>query len=109
MTKGKYIGEFEQLVLLAIMRLREDAHGATIREQIIERTGRAISRGALYAGLDRLEAKGLLKSWLGDPTAERGGRAKRYYELTGSGEFALSTSLHALTRMAQGLRLPYLA
>src|SRR5438067_5592590 len=105
MGKGSYVGEFEQLVLLAIMRLGQDAYGAGIREEIIARTGRSIARGALYAGLDRLEEKGLLKSWLGSPTAERGGRAKRYYELTGSGELALSVSLNAVRKMVQGLRV----
>ncbi len=107
MPKGLYIGEFEQLILLAVLRLGQGAYGSGIREEIIARTGRSISRGALYAGLDRLEEKGLLKSWLGAPTAERGGRAKRHYEMTGNGELALSTSLHAVKRMAAGLRIPF--
>ncbi len=107
MTKGTYVGEFEQLILLAVLRLGEGAYGVGIRDEIVERTERSITRGALYAGLDRLEEKGLLKSRLGEPTAERGGRAKRFYELTGSGELALSTSLRSVKRMTQGLRVPF--
>jgi PadR family transcriptional regulator PadR len=109
MAKGTYIGEFEQLVLLAVLRLGQNAHGAIIREEIIDRTGRSVSRGAVYAGLDRLEEKGFLKSWLGAATAERGGRAKRHYEMTANGELALSTAFHAVKRMAQGVRIPRLA
>ncbi len=106
MAKGRYIGEFEQLLLLAVLRLHEEAYGAGIRDEISARTGRSVSRGAIYAGLDRLEEKGFLKSRLGAPTAERGGRAKRQYEITGKGEFALSTSLQALRRMIQGVHVP---
>jgi PadR family transcriptional regulator, regulatory protein PadR len=106
MDKGSYIGEFEQLLLLAVMRLSDGACGRSIREEIMERTGRNITRGALYGTLDRLEQKGLLKSSLGAPSAERGGRAKRYYELTGMGECALSVSLGAIRKMTQGLRVP---
>ena len=106
MAKGTYVGEFEQLILLAVLRQGDHAYGVGIRDEIVERTGRSITRGALYAGLDRLEEKGFLKSRLGEPTAERGGRAKRFYELTGSGELALSGSLNAVRRMAQGLRVP---
>jgi PadR family transcriptional regulator, regulatory protein PadR len=106
MAKGTYVGEFEQLLLLAVMRLGKDAYGAEIRKEILERAGRLITRGALYASLDRLEEKGLLKSWMGAPTAERGGRAKRYYELTGVGGIALAASLNALRKMSQGLRVP---
>jgi PadR family transcriptional regulator, regulatory protein PadR len=106
MGKGRYVGEFEQLILLAVLRLGETAYGAGIREEIVSRTGRTISRGAVYAALDRLEEKGLVKSWLGAPSAERGGRAKRQYEMTGTGELALSTSLDAVKRMAQGMYIP---
>ena len=70
-----YLGEFEYAVLLAILHLREDAYAVPVRELIEQRTGRPVARGALYTGLDRLEAKGCLKSRMGDATDERGGKA----------------------------------
>jgi hypothetical protein len=69
------LGEFEQMVLLAVLRLRDDAYGVTIRAEIAKRTGREIARGALHTTLDRLEEKGCLRSRMGDPTPQRGGRA----------------------------------
>jgi len=72
------IGEFEHMVLLAVLRLGDDAYAVTVREEILTHTGRHVSRGSIYITLDRLETKGYLKSRLGEPTAERGGRAKRY-------------------------------
>ena len=74
-----YLGEFEHLVLLAVLRVGEDAYAVPVRAEIESRAGRAVSRGALYTTLDRLEQKGLLRSRLGDPLPERGGRARRYY------------------------------
>ena len=84
-----YIGEFEELVLLAIASLNDTAYGITIKELIEERTDRAISIGALHSTITRLEEKGLLKSWLGEPTQERGGRRKRHFEVTHQGKVAL--------------------
>ncbi len=83
--KPPYLGEFEYAVLLAAMHLAEDAYAVPIRELIEERTGRPVARGALYTALERLEGKGCLRSRMGDPTAERGGRARRYFTLTQSG------------------------
>jgi PadR family transcriptional regulator, regulatory protein PadR len=97
------LGEFEQLVLLAILRLKESAYAVTIRQEIEERTGRAISRGAIYITLDRLEKKGYLVSRLADATAERGGRSKRYYEVTPVGAAALRQSWSSLRKMWEGL------
>jgi len=97
------LGEFEQLVLLAVMRLEAGAYAVPIREEIEARTRRSVSRGALYVTLDRLETKGYLKSWLGDATAERGGRAKRFYEVRPAGAKALEHSWAALRSMWQGL------
>jgi PadR family transcriptional regulator PadR len=105
MAKGTYLGEFEQYLLLAVLRLDCNAYGVTIREEIIQRTGRNVSRGAVYAGLERLEEKGLITSKLCDPTAERGGRAKRFYETSASGQFALEVSLSSVERMAEGLQI----
>jgi PadR family transcriptional regulator len=103
MVKGIYLGEFEQLLLMAVLRLGENAYGMTIRDEIIRRTGRIVSRGAVYAGLDRLETKGLVVSRLGEPISERGGRARRHYKTNAGGEFALAASLKSIRRMADGL------
>ena len=97
------LGEFEQLVLLAVMRLEGEAYAVPIRQEIENRTSRSVARGALYVTLDRLEEKGFLKSWLADPTAERGGRAKRFYEVKPAGAKALEYSWAALRSMWEGL------
>ncbi len=97
------LGEFEQLVLLAVMRLRGEAYAVPIRQEIEDRTLRSVARGALYVTLDRLEEKGYLKSWLADATAERGGRAKRFYEVKPAGAKALEYSWAALRSMWEGL------
>src|SRR6185503_17800159 len=97
--KGEYLGEFEQLVLLALVRLRDDAYGMTIRQEIEKRTGRQVSIGAAYATLDRLEEKGYVSSRVADPSPQRGGRAKRYFRLTVSGAEALNRSRQALDAM----------
>lgn len=85
----EYIGEFEELVLLAIRNQGDNAYGVPIRQALEEATGRSISIGSLYTTLSRLEEKGLVKSRIGAPTAERGGRSKRYYEVKGAGLVAL--------------------
>src|ERR1700722_2562935 len=95
MSKGDHLGEFEQLVLLAILRLGTNAYGMPIRREIEERADRTASIGALYMTLERLEAKGFLRSQLGEATSERGGRAKRFFELTGAGSEALRSSLRS--------------
>jgi DNA-binding PadR family transcriptional regulator len=84
-----YLGEFEELVLLTVAFLGEEAYGVTIREEIDKRTDRAISMGALHSTITRLEEKKYLRSWLGEPTRERGGRRKRYFEVTHQGKVAL--------------------
>ena len=97
------LGEFEQLVLLAVMRLEGEAYAVPIRQEIEDRTSRSVARGALYVTLDRLEEKGYLKSWLADATPERGGRAKRFYEVKPAGTRALEYSWTALRSMWAGL------
>jgi PadR family transcriptional regulator PadR len=99
-----YLGEFEQLLLLALMHLNDDAYGARIRQTIERRTGRTVSPGAVYTALDRLERRKLVTSWLGEPTAERGGKRKRHYRLEPSGRALLRRSQEALGRMARGLK-----
>jgi PadR family transcriptional regulator, regulatory protein PadR len=84
-----YIGEFEELVLLTVASLGDDAYGVSIKEDIEKRSDRTISIGALHSTITRLEEKNYLKSWLGEPTQERGGRRKRFFELTHQGKVAL--------------------
>jgi DNA-binding PadR family transcriptional regulator len=98
-----YLGELEQIVLLAVMRLGDDAYTVPILEQIEEQTGRQVARGALYTALDRLEAKGCLRSRVGDPLPERGGRARRYFTVTPLAVRALKESRLALMRLWRGL------
>jgi PadR family transcriptional regulator, regulatory protein PadR len=87
-----YIGEFEELVLLAILSLRNDAYGVKIGDAIEEATGRSVSIGALYTTLSRLEDKGLISSWKGEATAERGGRAKKFFKIEAPAKLALSNA-----------------
>jgi DNA-binding PadR family transcriptional regulator len=97
------LGEFEQLVLLAVLRLGDEAYAVPIRREIERRTGRPVSRGAVYVTLSRLSDKSYLESRMGEPTAERGGRAKRLYRVRPSGVLALKSCLAALDRMRAGL------
>jgi PadR family transcriptional regulator, regulatory protein PadR len=84
-----YLGEFEELVLLTVATLGDEAYGVSIKEDIENRTDRSLSIGALHSTITRLEEKGFIKSWLGEPTQERGGRRKRFFELTHQGKVAL--------------------
>lgn len=99
------LGEFEQITILAVLRLADGAYGVSIRNEIRERTERDVAPGALYTTLDRLESKGLLSSTTGDPTPERGGRAKRYYRVTSTGLAAVRESQRNLQRLMEGLDL----
>ena len=98
-----YLGELEQIVLLAVLRLGEGAYAVPILEQIEEQTGRKVARGALYTALDRLEAKGCLRSRVGEPLPERGGRARRYFTVTPAAIRSLKASRVALMRLWRGL------
>ena len=97
------LGEFEYLLLAAAVRLGEDAYGATIRREIEDATGRPCSIGALYTTLDRLEMKGLIKTWMGDPSPQRGGRAKRIIRVTAKGIQASTEFYNAVTRVSRGV------
>lgn len=97
------IGDFEQRILFALIRLGTDAYGVTIRGDIEARTGRAVSAGALYTALRRLETRGLVSSRLGEPTPERGGKRKRLYTVEPAGERALAEVYESLRLMANGL------
>ncbi len=99
----KPLGELEQLTLLAVVRLRDVAYSISVLEELGDVAGRSLDRATAYVTLQRLEDKGLLSSRLGDPTPERGGRAKRYYRLTAVGERALRQSVGAIRRLSEGL------
>jgi PadR family transcriptional regulator PadR len=96
------LGDFEQLVLMGVLRLGEDAYGAAIRQEIHARSGRDVSINAVYTTLERLEGKGLLRSWSGEPTPQRGGRRRKFYALRPTGLAALRQAYHAFTAMAEG-------
>jgi len=93
------LGELEQLALLAVLRLGEHAYPVAIRDEIEDRTGIALGRGSVYVTLDRLDRKGYVTSWFGDPTPERGGKAKRCFAVTAAGKRALAEVERAISRM----------
>jgi DNA-binding PadR family transcriptional regulator len=105
MANRDYLGEFEHIVVLALLRLGDHAYGVTVRQEIEARTGREVSIGAIYATLDRLEAKGCVTSRLGDPTPERGGRSKRFFQVSAKGVGAVNRTHRALQSMTAGLDL----
>src|ERR1700730_17403938 len=103
MAGREHLGEFEQIVLLAVLRLGNDAYGVPVRREIEERTGRSLTVGALYRTLDRLEEKRFVTFTFSDPIPERGGRSKRYFKVEPLGLRALRESREALTAMWEGL------
>ena len=103
MSKRNLLGTFELTVMLALIRLEENAYGLAIAREIELRSGRDVSLGSIYATLDRLEAKGLVCSKLGEPTAERGGRAKKYFSVTAKGVREARETLRLLQQMWHGL------
>ena len=105
MANRDYLGEFEHIVVLALLRLSDRAYGVTVRREIESRIRREVSIGAIYATLDRLEAKGYVKSSLGDPTPERGGRSKRLFRVTANGVAAVNRTHRALQSMTEGLKV----
>jgi PadR family transcriptional regulator PadR len=98
-NKEKYLGEFEQFLLLSTLKLGDNAYGSTIRQLLADTIQRDVTIGALYTTLERLEKKRLLESKMGEATPERGGRAKKYFKVTAKGEYALKRSKKALTSM----------
>ena len=97
------LGEFEQIVLIALVRLGSEAYGVSITDEIRQQTGRDVSLGAVYKTLERLEIKGLAASRVGEPTAERGGRRKKHYRISAAGQRSLRHSLRSLRGMLAGL------
>ena len=105
MKPTPYVGEFEYAVLLALLHVEgtDDAYAVPVRALLEARTGRPVARGALYTALERLETKGCLRSRMGDPTAERGGKAKRYFTVTPLGVKALKAMHASLANLSRGL------
>jgi PadR family transcriptional regulator PadR len=104
MERGELLGSLEHIILLALARLDGSAHGMIVRREIEKRTGRNVSIGAVYATLERLEAKGYVSSFTGEPTAERGGRAKRLFRVEAAGKKALQVSEQTIRNMTAGLK-----
>ena len=100
---GQGLGDLEQLVLMAVIRLSRDAYAVSVRNEIEAQTGRAVSRGAVYVTLDRLARKGYLVSHMGEPTAQRGGKAKRLFTIAAPGVVALQASLAGIQQMVRGI------
>lgn len=100
MPRGEHLGEFEYLVMLALLRLKDDAYGMGVRREIEERTGRSVSIGSVYATLDRLDAKGLAKA---EPRLDDAGRARKNFVLTRRGAKAMRERMDAVSRMTEGL------
>ena len=105
MGRGEHLGEFEQIVLLAVARLEGEGYGVTVRAEIERVTGRDASVGSVYATLDRLEEKGLVRSWEGAPEPVRGGRARRHFRVTPEGAQSLLQRQEMLERLWDGVRL----
>ena len=103
MKRGELLGSLEQIILLALMRLDGNAHGMIVRREIEKRTGRNISIGAVYATLERLEAKGYVSSFTGEPTPQRGGRAKRLFRVQSAGKRALQISEQTIRSLTADL------
>jgi len=103
MKKKKHLGELEQMVLMAVLQLKDGAYGTTVLNELGERGGRKVSPGALFATIDRLEGKGFVNSTLGDPTPGRGGKRKRFLAVTPAGIAALRDARSAWVRMSEGI------
>jgi len=105
METSRLLGGFEDLLLLAVWRLGDHAYGVTIRKELLDRARKDVAVGAIYTGLERLEQKGYVESRVGDPTRERGGRAKRFYTVTAAGAAALNETHRAIRSLAAGLNI----
>src|SRR5712692_3204298 len=103
MSKRNYLGEFELMILLALIRLGDDAYGVPISKELLSTTGREVALGSVYAALDRLEQKEFVSSSLGDPTPARGGRAKRYFRVTRKGMREVKITRTALINLWRGM------
>jgi PadR family transcriptional regulator PadR len=102
-TTPHILGEFEQIVMLALVRLGSDSYGATVCAEIEKRSGREVSVSAVHTTLERLEQKGLVKSRMGEPSPQRGGKRKRHYEIASAGMRSLQASYRSIRSMADGI------
>ena len=102
-ARNSSLGDLEQLLLLALLRLGDDAHGVSIRTELIDTAGRTLSPGAIYTAMNRLENRGLVGSSLGRPTTERAGKRRRIYEITPAGRAAIRDAYGRLRAMAEGV------
>jgi DNA-binding PadR family transcriptional regulator len=105
MGKGGFLGEFEQMVILAILRLGDNAYGMTVRRELEETAGRNVTFGTVYGTLERLEEKGFVSSRHAEPEPVRGGRARRFFKVEAAGELALSRAREMMGRMWEGVKL----
>ena len=103
--KEKFLGEFEQMVMLALIHLKDQSYGAKVRRLLDEQVGRSVAIGAIYSTLDRLEKKGMTESRMGESTPERGGRPKRYFKVTALGQTALKKSRSAMNTLWTGIAI----
>jgi PadR family transcriptional regulator, regulatory protein PadR len=103
--KSRGLGAFEFMLMLAVLRLGENAYGVTISGELLKKAKKDVAIGAIYTVLERLEKKGLLESWLGEPTSERGGRSKRFYRVSPKGMKALNETQRAIQGLMAGLKL----
>lgn len=103
--KQKFLGEFEQFVLLACIQLGNNAYGASLRQLLHDEISRDVAIGALYSTLERLEKKGMVTSKFGEATAERGGKPKRFFEVTAKGQEALKRARNAMNTLWQGISI----
>jgi len=103
MRKGDYLGNFDLMLLLVLLRLGDDAYGVTIAQELEKQTSREVVVASVYATLERLQERGLVTSRLGDPTPERGGRAKRYFRVTGTGIREIRDARRSLMNLWKGL------
>lgn len=105
MAKGEYLGEFEQMVILAVLRLGNEAYGMTVRRELERTARRRVTIGSVYGTLERLEEKGLMRSWRGEPETVRGGRSRRYFRVEPAGERALAEARDMMSRMWKGVEI----
>lgn len=105
MGKGEFLGEFEQLVILALLRLGDAGYGMNVRRELERTAGRVVTFGTVYGTLDRLEEKGYVRSWHADPVPVRGGRARRYFRVEPEGELALARARDMMSRMWEGVKV----
>ena len=103
MTASDGLGPFQQLVMLAVLRLNDEAYGARMQQELEQTAGRSVSIATVYVTMDRLEQRGYVESWLSEPTPVRGGKSKRFYRLTKSGIHALREARDELSRMWKGV------